>query len=99
MGKVLPPKENELYQRTDEVLHYLWDPIGVAGAPGARDEYWAYLPHVFALLMERGDERAIADYLVSVERESMGLRGRPEKALEVARKLIEYRAWVLDRAS
>jgi len=44
MGKMLPPKENELRQRTDEVLHYLWDPIGVAGAPGARDEYWSYLP-------------------------------------------------------
>jgi hypothetical protein len=99
VGTRLPPKENELYQRTDEVLHYLWDPIGVAGAPGARDECWSYLPHVFSLLMERADEGAIADYLVTVERESMGLPGRRDEALRIARKPIEYRAWVLDRGS
>ncbi len=98
MGKSLPPKESKLYQRTDEVLHYVWDPIGVAGAPSARDEYWSYLPRVFALLMERADERAIADYLVTVEREAMGLAGRPDHALRVARTLIDYREWVLDRA-
>ncbi len=99
MGKMLPPKESELYQRTDEVLHYLWDPIGVAGAPGARDEYWSYLPHVFSLLMQRVEEGVIADYLLKVERDAIGLPGRPDEALEIARKLIEYRTWVLDRAS
>ena len=50
MGQKLPPDQMELYRRVDEVLHYLWDPIGVAGAPEARDEYYSYLPHVFSLL-------------------------------------------------
>jgi|GEM_PF-7106682 len=27
----------ELHQRIDEILHYLWDPIGVAHVPDARD--------------------------------------------------------------
>jgi len=49
--------------------------------------------------MKRADEREIADYLLSLERESMGLSGRPDEALRVARKLLEYRAWIFDRAS
>jgi hypothetical protein len=28
-------KEAELYQRLDEIIHYLWDPIGVSGVPEA----------------------------------------------------------------
>jgi hypothetical protein len=43
----LLPHQDELYRRTDEVLHYIWDPIGVAGVPEARDEYDSYLPHAF----------------------------------------------------
>jgi hypothetical protein len=54
LGEKLPPQELELYKRCDEVLHYLWDPIGVAGAPGARDEYRSYLPNVFALVQAMG---------------------------------------------
>ena len=47
MGTKLEPHDEELYRRVDEVLHYIWDPIGVAGAPMARDEYYAYLPQIF----------------------------------------------------
>lgn len=49
MGKQLSPFERELYQRVDEVLHYVWDPIGVSDAPEARDEYFSYLPIVFGM--------------------------------------------------
>jgi hypothetical protein len=52
MGKKLSPKDKERYKRTDEVLHYIWDPIGIAGAPEARYEYHSYLPHVFSLLKQ-----------------------------------------------
>jgi hypothetical protein len=38
------PKDKELYRRIDEVVHYLWDPIGVSDVPEARDEYHSYLP-------------------------------------------------------
>ena len=39
----------DLYRRIGEVLHYVWDPIGVSGYPEARDEYDMYLPQVFSL--------------------------------------------------
>ena len=42
MGRGISSLDEELYRRVDEVLHYLWDPIGVAGIPEARDEYYGY---------------------------------------------------------
>ena len=98
-GNKLSPKENESYKRTDEVLHDMWNPIGVAGCPGARDEYYAYLPRVFSLLIDRADAEAIADYLVAVEAEHMGVDGRRDQALNIARLLIDDRDWVLNHPS
>ena len=93
MGSKLPPKEMELYRRTDEVLFYIWDPIGVAMAAPARHEYQRYLPTVFALVRDRAEEQAIVDYLVRVERH-MSLAPRPAEALRVARLLSDYREWI-----
>jgi hypothetical protein len=31
--------DRDLYRMVDEILHYVWDPIGVAGEARARDEY------------------------------------------------------------
>jgi hypothetical protein len=50
MGTKLEGSQLELYRRTDEILHYIWDPIGIGGSPGARDEYDDYLGHVFTLV-------------------------------------------------
>jgi hypothetical protein len=41
--------EQELLTRVNEVLHYIWDPIGVRGEPNARDEYDSYVPEVYSL--------------------------------------------------
>lgn len=65
MGQKLEGREAELYKRCDEVLHYIWDPIGVSGEPGARDEYSSYLPKVFALVRDNATAEEIAKYLVS----------------------------------
>lgn len=94
MGKKLPPHEMELYRRTDEVLHYLWDPIGLSDMPAARDEYEGYLPMVFDLLTKGADPQAIAQFLLGIEREGMGLAGDPVKASRVVEILIEYRDWI-----
>ena len=37
----------ELYRRIDEILHFNWDPTGVADVPETRSEYYSYLPQVF----------------------------------------------------
>lgn len=91
MGRKLSPFEKELYQRTNEVMHYVWDPIGVAGIPQARDEYDSYLPQVFAMLIERKDEGEIAAYLTGIEDKRMGLTPSPEKASQVVSMLTDWR--------
>ena len=91
----LDTDNNELYQRVDEVLHYLWDPIGVSEIPGARDEYHSYLPHVFSLLKRGADENEIADYLGSVTSRSMELGTNRKRDLEVAEILINWKEELL----
>lgn len=41
MGHKLSQADMDLYRAVDEVLHFIWDPIGVRGFPEARDEYHA----------------------------------------------------------
>lgn len=98
MGRKLPPREAELYKRCDEVLHYVWDPVGVAGVPGARDEYNAYLPQVFSRLRDEVEPARIVEYLTSVEVEGMGLAPNRERAKAVVEQLIEWREWIWEHA-
>ena len=97
MGRKFNPFELELYRTTDEVLHYVWDPIGISRAPMARAEYHAYLPQVFALLQEETDSERLAQYLVAIEGERMGLTAHPEHAQVVAALLIAWRAALWDK--
>lgn len=96
MGKKLPPLELALYRRCDEVLHYMWDPIGVAGAPGARDEYESYLPHVFRLVLEGAEPDSICKYLVQIETEGMGLKPNVANAASTVEVLLGWREWLFD---
>lgn len=96
MGRSLSPTDEELYRRTDEVLHYLWDPIGVAGIPGARDEYDAYLPQVFSLLKAGAGADEIADYLTEISTQSMGLGSNRERDRHTAALLLEWKATIFE---
>ena len=91
MGSKLAPADEELYRRTDEVLHYLWDPIGVARYPTARDEYYGYLPTVFGLLKTDAGAEKIAAYLGQVVSERMGLPPNRDHALDVANTLLAWK--------
>ena len=94
MGRKLTPHESELYKRCDEVLHYIWDPIGVAGCPGARDEYDSYLPQVFRLVRDEVDPQLIENVLVTIEAESMGVFKNRKGARTTVEVLIEWREWI-----
>ena len=90
MGRQLTPFEKELYQRADEVLHYVWDSIGISGTPQARDEYDAYLAQVFGMLVESKGKHAISSYLVKVEEERMGLTPSAVQAMRVEEVLLDW---------
>lgn len=42
--------ETALLRAVDEVLYYVWDPIGINDEPMARSEYYDYVPRVFEIL-------------------------------------------------
>ena len=91
MNRKLTQYETELWQRTDEVLHYIWDPIGVSGAPMARDEYATYQPRVLKLLLDGQSADQIAAFLVGIEQDNMGVKPVPKQALRVASVLVAWR--------
>lgn len=95
MGTKLEPKDEELYCRVDEVLHYIWDPIGVSGLPQARDEYYSYLPNVFKLVKDEATTEIIAQHLTDIVVNRMGLRGTIKDALKVVSVLQNWKE-VLD---
>jgi len=95
MGMKLSPEQNELYRRTDEVLHYIWDPIGVSDSPYARDEYGEYLPQVFGKLLKNEPSERIVEYLLLIETENMGLSKNEKNAERTVEILEEYREKIL----
>ena len=97
MGQKLSASDMALYRAVDEVLHYVWDPIGVSDVPQARDEYHSYLPQVFGLLRAGADEHAIASYLGNVSTERMGLNGNVEHDRRIARILLDWQALVREQ--
>ena len=84
-------QDKELLRRVDEVLHYVWDPIGVAGIAQARDEYESYVPQVFNLLKGTVDGRDIAAYLQWIAVERMGLGAKSKRDDEVVVILLGWR--------
>jgi len=66
-----------VHTRVDELLQYVWDPIGVAHVPEARDEYTSYVPTVARLLLEERKKEEIVAYLHKIASEHMGLSENP----------------------
>jgi hypothetical protein len=94
-----PNMKEALHIRASEVLHYFWDPIGIAGIPATRGEYDFYLPKLVEMLIAGDSKRRLARYLMDVENESIGLARRPKVATEVAEILLNWQRCLNDRPS
>lgn len=90
-------RQKELYQRIDEVVHYIWDPIGINGAPEARDEYYSYLPEISRIVEDSNDENQIEKYLKKVQTESMGLVESKELNREVAGIITNWNEYLKEK--
>lgn len=66
-----------------------WDPIGVRDEPLAQDEYDAYVPRLYRLLVTRRPRHEVVDYLWWAETEHMGLCGNRQATEAVADLLLE----------
>ena len=96
MGHKLSHQDAELYRRVDEVLHYIWDPIGICDEPHARDEYHSYVQRVFSMLKSSKDSKAISDYLVEIAHDQMGLTSSRKRAERAAEILLKYKHKILE---
>ena len=99
MKTSLNVQEKELYRRTDEILHYLWDPIGISDTPQVRDEYHAYLPRVFSHLLHNSSKPLIVECLMEIESKSMGMSSNKKHNEKVVDILLETKEWIIDEAS
>ena len=92
-------QNNPLFIAVDEMLCYLWDPIGVSrdGTPEARDEYTMYVPEIVKLLENGADAQRIADNLDMIEVERMGLDGDKGRNLGIAQLLIDRYRFLTER--
>ena len=81
-------KIKELTNRIDEILYYLWDPIGVSDEPCARGEYSSYVGIITRLVIEE-DEHKIIEKLSEIESANMGLMKNLTKNKQIAKRLIK----------
>ncbi|BCM19204.1 hypothetical protein MJ8_29760 [Mesorhizobium sp. J8] len=68
-----------------------WDPLLVRDVSVAQDEYDAYVGPLIGLIERKAPVSAVRDYLLEVERGSMGLIGDEKRALAVAGLLTELK--------
>jgi hypothetical protein len=87
-----------LRMRVDEVLHYLWDPIGVCDVPEARDEYYSYSAQAFGLLKNNASATEIAAYLrkIRVERIEVGRGSNRVSEEDIAELLVRWKELIFD---
>ena len=80
------------HEAIHEILLREWDPIGVAGEPGAQDEYDSYIPAIYLLMQARSSVMELASHLGKLETVSMGLLERPAVNNRVAQMLSDHMA-------
>ena len=99
MTSRLSLQDQELLRITSEVLHYLWDPIGVAGIPQARDEYDEYVGPVLTLLRSGGSDTDISAHLEQIVADRMGLRSCKDRSDGAAAVLAGWRDYLAEVAA
>lgn len=87
---------HELEKRIDEVLYYVWDPIGVSDEPCARNEYRTYVQGVLRQVIENDQPTPISDYLSKIVADSIGLPSNKEHDDHTAKLLLRYKKAILD---
>lgn len=86
--------DDELYRRIDEVIHYMWDPIGISCHPGARDEYHIYLPEIYRLI--KSEEIAtLKEYMKEIAATNMSLDDNTQSSINSAiTTMLEWKAYL-----
>ena len=90
--------QDPFYKMTDEILYYIWDPIGVSGDPGTRDEYGSYLPKIYGLIEENKVVEAV-EYLDEIVVNKMGLEKDSIKSKFIVELLVDWKEEIRSKGS
>lgn len=87
-----------LIQIIDEILFYIWDPLGVStdGAPEWRNEYETYTQKIAEMVKANADSNAIAAYLDKIESEYMQLTLVENRNNDIAQMIIDNYKYLAD---
>ena len=94
MSTSLKPKDQALLKAIDEVLHYIWDPIGIADTPEARDEYQGYTGPVFTMLRAGASESELSNHLQTISDGRIGMGKSQNASDRAAAALVAWRDFV-----
>lgn len=81
-------RARSLHQQIHEVLQKEWDPIGIQSIDDADDEYDAYVPTIYSMLIARKPISTVLEYLLWLETEHMGLTADRQRTQDIAAKLV-----------
>ena len=84
-------QSSELERRVDEVLFYMWDPLGFKGEPYTRKEYRSYVKEVFSCLEQSKYSTEVENLLIDIVENRMGLTISREIARHVGKILHRYK--------
>jgi hypothetical protein len=81
--------DHVLYGEVCDLLFDAWDPIGVSGLGGPRDEYDSYAQGLIRIIRDGADLYRVTQYLREAALVSMGLsQVDAQRDQQVARQLI-----------
>jgi len=80
-------KDFLIYRKIDDILWFDWDPIGV-NKYAPRTEYQSYVPQIFQMKKNEATKQEIAECLLKIETERMGMGSTIENCLIIANKII-----------
>jgi hypothetical protein len=89
-------KARAVKQEIDRVLWEIWDPIGVRGMGGPSDEYQAYVNGVYELLASGASDNQLAEHLLSIVADRMGLSGATIEAMHPTVEALRAIRWPTD---
>lgn len=89
--------KDELRRRVDEVLYYVWDPIGISDVASTRGEYDSYVPKVLQLVEQHDRIGPISSHLAGIIDIKMGLKANKQKCDQTAQVLLDHKHAVQNR--
>lgn len=88
--KELKNQFTKSFKAVRKILMDGWDPIGVSGAIVANDEYDTYVNKILSIPKDELSNETLANYLITVRQELMGLTANDEKDKKIATQLAAF---------